>query len=41
MWGFDATGLMRRRYASINDAKIEASDRRLVGSSAPAGDRRR
>jgi nuclear transport factor 2 (NTF2) superfamily protein len=29
MWEFDPTGLMRRRYASINDARIEASERRL------------
>ena len=31
MWEFDATGLMRRRYASINDARIDASERRLSG----------
>ena len=29
MWEFDSTGLMRRRYASINDARIEESERRL------------
>jgi nuclear transport factor 2 (NTF2) superfamily protein len=29
MWEFSADGLMRRRYASINDAPIEASERRL------------
>ncbi len=29
MWEFDADGLMRRRYASINDAPIEETDRRL------------
>ncbi len=29
MWEFDPTGLMRRRYASINDARIEESERRL------------
>jgi nuclear transport factor 2 (NTF2) superfamily protein len=29
MWEFDATGLMARRYASINDARIEESERRL------------
>ena len=29
MWEFDATGLMRRRYASINDARIDAAERRL------------
>ena len=28
-WEFDANGLMARRYASINDQPIEASDRRL------------
>ena len=30
MWEFDATGLMRRRYASINDVAIDASERRLA-----------
>jgi nuclear transport factor 2 (NTF2) superfamily protein len=30
MWEFDASGLMRRRYASINDARIEAAERRLA-----------
>lgn len=29
MWEFDATGLMARRFASINDARIEESERRL------------
>ncbi|MGA8074289.1 MAG: nuclear transport factor 2 family protein [Candidatus Acidiferrales bacterium] len=29
LWEFDATGLMRRRIASINDAKIHESDRRI------------
>jgi nuclear transport factor 2 (NTF2) superfamily protein len=29
MWEFDPSGLMRRRYASINDARIEESERRL------------
>ena len=29
MWEFDRSGLMARRYASINDARIEASERRL------------
>ncbi|MDH6112121.1 uncharacterized protein (TIGR02246 family) [Kitasatospora sp. MAP12-15] len=28
-WEFDANGLMRRRYASINDLPITAADRRL------------
>jgi uncharacterized protein len=31
MWEFDASGLMRRRYASINDARIDESERRLSG----------
>jgi uncharacterized protein len=29
MWEFDEKGLMRRRYASINDVKIEETERRL------------
>lgn len=29
MWEFDAAGLMARRYASINDAPIQAGERRL------------
>jgi nuclear transport factor 2 (NTF2) superfamily protein len=29
LWEFDDAGLMRRRIASINDAKIAESDRRL------------
>ncbi len=29
MWEFDETGLMRRRYASINDAPIGEDERRL------------
>jgi nuclear transport factor 2 (NTF2) superfamily protein len=29
MWEFNADGLMARRYASINDTAIDASDRRL------------
>jgi uncharacterized protein len=31
MWEFDASGLMRRRYASINDARIDESELRLSG----------
>ena len=31
MWEFDDSGLMRRRYASINDAPIDASERRVTG----------
>lgn len=30
MWEFDASGLMARRYASINDAPIEFADRRIL-----------
>ena len=30
MWEFEETGLMRRRYASINDAPIRESDRRVL-----------
>ena len=29
-WEFDANGLMRRRYASINDLPIDADERRLT-----------
>jgi uncharacterized protein len=29
MWEFDESGLMARRFASINDARIEESERRL------------
>jgi nuclear transport factor 2 (NTF2) superfamily protein len=29
MWEFTAEGLMRRRYASINDVRIEESERRI------------
>jgi nuclear transport factor 2 (NTF2) superfamily protein len=29
MWEFSPDGLMRRRYASINDARIESGQRRL------------
>ncbi len=29
MWEFDEDGLMRRRYASINDAPIKENERRL------------
>ena len=31
MWEFDENGLMARRYASINDLKITAGERRLAG----------
>ncbi|UGS36393.1 nuclear transport factor 2 family protein [Capillimicrobium parvum] len=30
MWEFAATGLMRRRYASINDVAIDEGERRLA-----------
>jgi uncharacterized protein len=30
MWEFDDSGLMRRRYASINDAKIDESELRVT-----------
>jgi hypothetical protein len=29
-WEFDASGLMARRYASINDAPIDEKDRRIL-----------
>lgn len=29
-WEFDASGLMQKRFASINDLAIEASDRKLI-----------
>jgi len=32
MWEFDPSGLMAKRYASINDAPISESERRLRGS---------
>jgi nuclear transport factor 2 (NTF2) superfamily protein len=31
LWEFDGDGLMRRREASINDARITESDRRIFG----------
>jgi uncharacterized protein len=30
MWEFDASGLMARRFASINDLAIDASERRIA-----------
>jgi nuclear transport factor 2 (NTF2) superfamily protein len=30
MWEFDEQGLMARRFASINDAPIAPSERRLI-----------
>jgi nuclear transport factor 2 (NTF2) superfamily protein len=32
LWEFDEHGLMRRREASINDLKIDGSERRIFGS---------
>lgn len=29
LWGFAESGLMRKRYASNNDAKIQESERRV------------
>ena len=37
LWEFADTGLMRRREASINDVRIDASERRFSGPR-PAGD---
>jgi nuclear transport factor 2 (NTF2) superfamily protein len=37
LWEFDEHGLMRRREASINDVRIEASQRRIFGPR-PAGE---
>ena len=34
LWEFDDNGLMRRREASINDARIDESERRLFGPRA-------
>jgi nuclear transport factor 2 (NTF2) superfamily protein len=34
LWEFDEHGLMRRREASINDVRIEASQRRIFGPRA-------
>ena len=31
-WEFDEAGLMKKRYASINDVKINASERKLLWS---------
>jgi len=35
-WEFRADGLMQRRYASINDAPISASERRLTAATSPS-----
>jgi nuclear transport factor 2 (NTF2) superfamily protein len=38
LWEFDEHGLMRRREASINDVRIEESERRIFGAR-PEGER--
>jgi nuclear transport factor 2 (NTF2) superfamily protein len=35
MWEFAADGLMARRYASVNDAPIRTSERRLLSPERP------
>lgn len=35
MWEFDGDGLMARRYASINDAPIRESERRVFARTSP------
>jgi nuclear transport factor 2 (NTF2) superfamily protein len=35
LWEFDEHGLMRRREASINDVRIDESDRRIFGPRPP------
>ena len=37
LWEFDEQGLMARRYASINDAPIAESERRLFAPTAGVG----
>jgi hypothetical protein len=39
LWEFDEHGLMRRRESSINDVRIDESDRRIFGAR-PAEERR-
>ena len=34
-WEFDDAGLMRRREASINDVRIDETDRRIFGTRGP------
>ena len=36
LWEFDENGLMRRREASINDLRIDESDRRIFGARPEA-----
>jgi nuclear transport factor 2 (NTF2) superfamily protein len=40
LWEFDEDGLMRRREASINDLRIDESERRIFGPR-PVGERGR
>jgi uncharacterized protein len=35
LWEFDASGLMRRREASVNDLSIDESERRWFGARPP------
>jgi nuclear transport factor 2 (NTF2) superfamily protein len=35
LWEFDENGLMRRREASINDVRIDESERRIFGPRPP------
>ncbi|MFF5210832.1 nuclear transport factor 2 family protein [Streptosporangium sp. NPDC000396] len=35
LWEFADDGLMRRREASINDVRIDESDRRILGGGTP------
>ena len=37
LWEFDDRGLMRRREASINDTRIDESERRIIGPRPRAG----
>lgn len=39
-WEFDASGLMQRREASINDVRIDEADRKFRWPRGEAGDRR-
>ncbi len=36
LWEFDEEGLMRRREASINDLRIDESERRVIGRRSEA-----
>ncbi len=36
LWDFDENGLMRERYACINDAPIAESERRITGNASNA-----